>query len=111
MQFRQHRPITCHARGSLVSQTTSQIRAAERSSMNRQPVQTNGPATSTSALRDVRVSQALGPDQSVDDWASNGRPADLTILNGRVATMVRSRPFVRHLAIRDGLVLAASDDE
>ena len=62
-------------------------------------------ATSPSAV------QILGHYRSLEEWASDQRPADLLILSGRIVTMARLRPFVRHLAIRDGLVLAAGNDE
>ena len=50
-------------------------------------------------------------DQCVEDWASNDAYADLVIKNGRVATLNPLQPFVRYLAVRDGLVLCLTDDE
>jgi predicted amidohydrolase YtcJ len=41
--------------------------------------------------------------------ASNTAPADLALVNGRIATQDERRSFVQALAIKDGLVHAASD--
>jgi predicted amidohydrolase YtcJ len=69
------------------------------------------PSTSQKSSSEPRDQQRFGPGQTLDQWAANGRPADVILLNARIATMDRSRPLARQLAIRDGLVLAVGADE
>ena len=71
----------------------------------------SSPAPSPRSAFGQRTAPNVGSAHSTDEWSLEDRPADLIILNGRIATMGRSRPFARHLVIRDGLVLATADDE